>query len=184
MKHFSCLLKKAWAPCLKPQCQAIFCEAGAKWLASKEHYIRAVESIKTTVWSQSDTVILVIQPWTYLKPVLLNAVTFLCSLYVFVLHLINLCIKDNWMFGDCIRNQIVRRWKSADFLCALRNKGPTVLTKPDREEERGALTQQVFRAVCVVVIVIREMVDPVTAALIDACRTNTTRKSLHINDEL
>lgn len=54
---------------------------------------------------------------------------------------------------------------------------------PDREEERGALTQQVFRAVGVVVVVVREMVDPVTAALIDACRTKTTRKSLNVNDE-
>lgn len=32
---------------------------------------------------------------------------------------------------------------------------------------RGALTQQVFGAVCVIVIVVREMVDSVTAALID-----------------
>ncbi len=47
----------------------------------------------------------------------------------------------------------------------------------DIEEERGALTQQVFRAVCVVVVVVREMVDPVTAALIDACRTKTAIKS-------
>lgn len=47
---------------------------------------------------------------------------------------------------------------------------------PDKEDGRGALTQQVFRAVCVVVVVIREMVDSVTAALIDACGTKTTTK--------
>lgn len=46
-----------------------------------------------------------------------------------------------------------------------------ILTMRDRENEWAALTQQVFRAVRVVIVVIREMVDSVTAALIDACRT-------------
>lgn len=45
---------------------------------------------------------------------------------------------------------------------------PTTL---DTENEWAALTQQVFGAVRVVIVVIREMVDSVTAALIDACRT-------------
>lgn len=38
---------------------------------------------------------------------------------------------------------------------------------PDKADEWGALTQQVFRAVRVVVVVVGEMVDSVTAALID-----------------
>lgn len=47
----------------------------------------------------------------------------------------------------------------------------------DKEDKCETLTQQVFGAVCVVVVVIREMVDSVTAALIDACKTETTRKT-------
>lgn len=41
---------------------------------------------------------------------------------------------------------------------------------PNEEGKREALTQQVLGAVCVVVVVIGEMVDSVTAALIDACK--------------
>ena len=51
---------------------------------------------------------------------------------------------------------------------------------PEKEDDWGALTQQVFRAVCVVVIVIREMVDSVTAALIDTCRTQTLTRERHM----
>lgn len=46
----------------------------------------------------------------------------------------------------------------------------------------GALTQQVLRAVCVVVIVIREMVDSVTAALIDTCRKEDRNSLSDISD--
>lgn len=46
----------------------------------------------------------------------------------------------------------------------------TELKIPNKEEKREALTQQVLGAVCVVVVVIGEMVDSVTAALIDACK--------------
>lgn len=59
-----------------------------------------------------------------------------------------------------------------DFLLALKNKRQTVFTMACRHGiVQGALTQQVFRAVCVIVVVVREMVDSVTAALVDTCRT-------------
>lgn len=69
-----------------------------------------------------------------------------------------------------------------DFLHTLKSKAQTALTMPDKEDEWGALTQQVFRAISVVVVVVGEMVDPVTAALIDAYRRKTSTKSLHINN--
>ena len=62
-----------------------------------------------------------------------------------------------------------------DFLHVLTNKERR---GPDKEW-KGALTQQVFRAVCVIVVVVRKMVDSETAALIDACRTK--RNMFHIN---
>lgn len=58
-------------------------------------------------------------------------------------------------------------------------KRPAVLKIPNKEVKCETLTQKVFRAVCVVVIVIREMVDSETAALIDTCKTKTTRK-MHV----
>lgn len=68
-------------------------------------------------------------------------------------------------------------------MLSFKNNRQSVLTMPDKKDEWGALTQQVFRAVCVVVIVVREMVDSVTAALIDPCRTKTDKcmnySSLH-----
>lgn len=52
-------------------------------------------------------------------------------------------------------------------------KRPAVLKTLDKEVKCETLTQQVFRAVCVVVVVIREMVDSETAALIDTCKAKT-----------
>lgn len=56
-------------------------------------------------------------------------------------------------------------------------EGPptTELKIPNKEGKCEALTQQVLGAVCVVVVVIGEMVDSVTAALIDACKRRKTK---------
>lgn len=51
----------------------------------------------------------------------------------------------------------------------------TELKIPNKEGKCEALTQQVLGAVCVVVVVIGEMVDSVTAALIDACKRRKIR---------
>lgn len=73
-----------------------------------------------------------------------------------------------FLFGDYSREP---NNKTALKVHGLPVTGLMVSTMLDTENEWAALTQQVFGAVRVVIVVIREMVDSVTAALIDACRT-------------
>lgn len=51
----------------------------------------------------------------------------------------------------------------------------TELKIPNKEGKCEPLTQQVLGAVRVIVVVIGEMVDSVTAALIDACKRRKTK---------
>lgn len=39
--------------------------------------------------------------------------------------------------------------------------------------KKGRLTQDVLRAVCIVVIILGEVIDPVTASFVDSCESDT-----------
>lgn len=41
------------------------------------------------------------------------------------------------------------------------------------EGKKGRLTQDVLRAVCIIVIIFREVIDPVTASFVDSCESDT-----------
>lgn len=41
------------------------------------------------------------------------------------------------------------------------------------EGKKGRLTQDVLRAVCIIVIILREVIDPVTASFVDSCESDS-----------
>lgn len=41
------------------------------------------------------------------------------------------------------------------------------------EGKKGRLTQDVLRAVCIIIIILREVIDPVTASFVDSCESDS-----------